>query len=104
LDCDLKSGSTHAEGTVAPWPMSLALKASTVAADASTTRAEKGEAWTNLLRTNSGTHALALAEQAVVSGWEDNRNANHAKADWGRRRVSRRSGRRHVALPETRAI
>ena len=47
---------------------SLALKTFAVAADASTTRAGKREAWTKLLRTVSGTHALALADQAVISG------------------------------------
>jgi O-antigen/teichoic acid export membrane protein len=69
LDYDPKERSLIAERGRGQWPAPLlARKAAALAADARTARSEKISVWTKALRNVSETHALALADQAVVSG------------------------------------
>ena len=74
MDCDLKNSLQLAERTPNQWPASSpAPKAAGLPAEGSATRVGKRrvgkrELSVYLLRAISGTHALALADQAVVSG------------------------------------
>jgi O-antigen/teichoic acid export membrane protein len=69
LHHDLRSSLPVAERTPAQWPASLLTrKAPVVSADATATHEEKRATLVSLLRATWGTHAWALADQAVVSG------------------------------------
>jgi hypothetical protein len=69
LDHDLRSSLPVAERTPAQWPASLLTrKAPDVSADATATHEEKRATLVSFLRATWGTHAWALADQAVVSG------------------------------------